>query len=170
MKDTLTLEHLAPYLAQGVDFLVTQDVEYAGRFRLFGLDAEVIEVVGSRTWRSGKKLVESFTLEDITLVLLPMSALTEPLEDGTIPIVELAKIANPGLNWRLSVDRAISDGFNFGIDSGSFWLYDYIYDRNLTIFNQLSLFQYLFKHHFDPLDLIGKGLAIDKRTIKTESK
>ena len=108
---------------------------------------------------------------DITPHFLPMSALTDPLEDGTTPIVELAKIAYP----KTGQDAEFFDGrcyvapnhnyyFSYEVSDNSFhctW-----YDRSKCyVPNQLALFEYLFSKHFNVFDL-DESLWIDKRTDK----
>lgn len=107
--------------------------------------------------------------QDFKLCLLPLSALTEPMEDGSVPIVELAKIAYPNNDWVLRDNLgtiAESDTgmyFMYLRDSNSFYI-----DGNISgcVPNQLQLFEYLYSKHFDIYGLIESGLAIDKRTVK----
>lgn len=100
-------------------------------------------------------------------LLLPLSALTEPMEDGSVPIVELAKIMYPNHNeWRLS------SGGNYAVIRNGYMTFEYDGGNNCFLLNnsgimdQMKCYEYLFAHHFDIYDLIGAGLAIDKRTIK----
>lgn len=103
-------------------------------------------------WIDSEKFYE-YTIWNFKPILRPMSDLTKPLEDGIIPIVELAKLSFPNENWRLTVDRASSPRLNLGFDSNSFWAYNYMSDKNETIFDQLALFQYLLKHHFNVFNI-----------------
>lgn len=41
-----------------------------------------------------------------------------------------------------------------------------VLDRNISTRTSLSVFTYLFQHHYDVWDLIGQNLAIDKSKIK----
>lgn len=108
---------------------------------------------------------------------LPLSALTEQLPDGSIPIVELAKIAT-GLTEINTVRLEIKDDgiylnfneilvFAYITKSNSFGIYDFnasIY----TVANQLQLFEYLYQNHFWLGDqrLFETGEIIDKITLK----
>lgn len=93
-----------------------------------------------------------------------MDDLSKPLEDGTIPILELARIAEvEGLikvNNGCAVfgyefkDRFYWNGTDFVVD---YWNLE----NYKAICNQLDLFDYLNKHNFDYRGLIDKGLAIN---------
>lgn len=114
---------------------------------------------------------------DFKPILLPLSALTEPFTDGSVPIVELAKIAT-GLTEINTVKLEIKDDgiylnfneilvFAFCQKSNSFGMYDFnasIY----TVANQLQLFEYLYSNHFwlGDQSLFENGEIIDKRTVK----
>lgn len=100
-------------------------------------------------------------------LLLPLSALTEPLPDGSIPIVECAKIAYKWQKWdskRINKSNGVLEGTPY-----DFWLSenkDFMLCNGhgyLHINNQLQLFEYLFANHFDIYGLIPAGLAYDKR-------
>ena len=99
-------------------------------------------------------------------LLLPLSALTEPLPDGNIPIVELAKIAFPDLSWRFDRTRAITEWEGepayFFFSKNSFFAHFF----NNAVPNQLQLFEYLYSIHVDIHGLIPSGLAFDKRNFK----
>jgi hypothetical protein len=101
-------------------------------------------------------------------ILKPISDLYEPLEDGTVPIVELAKIAFPNHKWELWNNIAITKWR--GLINGKF---SYVQSENYfmttldsPVKNQIQLFDYLNEHHFDYKNLINRGLAIDINTIK----
>lgn len=103
----------------------------------------------------------------LKLKLRSLSSLCEPLEDGSVPIVELAKMAFPKRTWELrksgcwSIDmKFIYDKYNTSFstlceDGGA-------YSDGLIVHNQLDLFNYLFQHHFDVYGLIDKDLANKK--------
>jgi len=131
----------------------------------------------------------NFEIYNLTIIsgwkplLLPMSALTEPLEDGTIPIVELARIAtnfvfgnlldftkaelfseldSSGLVVYYESKERVSFTADFDCTRKDFSLYS---DGNSLNLDKLALFEYLFKHHFNVFDLAPE-LWIDKRTVK----
>ena len=105
--------------------------------------------------------------DQIKPLLLPLSALTEPMEDGSVPIVELAKLAFPNHIWylnRMGTHAVCDTGrlvFEFDDAYNIFLL-----DDSANMIDHIKLFEYLFANHFDVYDLIPTGLAIDKRTIK----
>lgn len=121
-------------------------------------------------------------ISNVRLHLLPISAITEPLEDGSVPIVELAKMAFGEIDV---LDTTQKDGlyavkftdeeddttvFSYNTNVCSFQA-DYMnmeeLERRITIVpRQLQLFEYLYSKHFDIHGLIHAGLAIDKRIIK----
>ena len=99
-------------------------------------------------------------------ILRPISDLYKPLEDGTIPIVELAKIFSPHYEWELRKDfvEAKTGGgiYTFEFDEG----YNiFLADNSANCVNQIQLFDYINKHHFDYRNLIQRNLAIDINTI-----
>ena len=95
-------------------------------------------------------------------ILRPLSDLIKPcLEEGKVPIVELAKMAFPTMEWKLETNIAESN-------NGCWFMYNYesfgfAIDGTMTNYvpNQMLLFQQLYKWHFDVFGLIGEGYAID---------
>lgn len=117
---------------------------------------------------------------DIKLLLLPLSALTEPLKDGSIPIVEIGKML--GFNnltpcdvdgvTEYGWDEHICDdyqGYSFGwseeLMEFGVW-YDNIDGSPISTHLNFDVIEYLYSKHFDIYGLIDAGLAIDKRTVK----
>jgi len=110
-------------------------------------------------------------------LLLPISALTEQLPDGSIPIVELAKIA--GLNFIKIDSIQITNGWIQIHSQPKDSFYRFVYDMNTNGFryyidgnlyhvkNQLQLFEYLYANHFwlGDQSLFETGEIIDKRTV-----
>jgi len=100
-------------------------------------------------------------------ILRPISDLYKPLKDGTIPIVELAKIAFPEYK-----DWALDDKYIFTTKkSGMSITFRFRENHHSFVSNtgvneyQMQLFDYLNEHHFDYRGLIEKGLAIDINAI-----
>lgn len=135
------------------------------------MDEEVyLDYNGIGTDMSGKEL------DEIKPLLLPLSALTEPLEDGSVPIVELAKAAwtnnEPLINkYFISNDilkyKFDGDEYYFSFDKSCGFSFCRMtpHQTFMPINNQIKLFEYLFANHFDIYGLIDAGLAIDKRTL-----
>lgn len=120
--------------------------------------------------------------DEIKPILRPLSDLVKPcLEDGKIPIVELANIAFPSSgasdypNPEISLDnldRCVFEykkhilHFEYDRMMNAFFCYDESdYHNSGFIRNQLKLFQKLYEWHFDIHGLIGRGDAIDKDSI-----
>lgn len=83
----------------------------------------------------------------------PLSALTQPMEDGTIPIVEMAKIAWPLKKFQMSGLRAETDlMFAFGYDAAKkcFWSYDQMEGTDHDTPEQFALFNKYHDLHFPP--------------------
>lgn len=82
-----------------------------------------------------------------------------------IPIIELAKIAFPDHEWFITesgVESHTGMWFWYNHESHSFGV-----DGTITnhVPNQLKIFKFLFKLHFDVYDLIDKELAVDYDNI-----
>lgn len=167
--EKLELKHLCGYLPWGVEFTATYEKkEFTGI-----LDARRLAY-----WIENK---DKNNLQ-VKLHLLPLSAITEQLEDGSVPIVELAKIAfgqidvlgitqKDGLYAvKFTDEEDDTTVFSYNTNVCSFQA-DYMnmeeLERRITIVpRQLQLFEYLYSKHFDIHGLIPAGLAIDKRTVK----
>ena len=159
----LSITHLAPYLPYGL------------KWKFDGEDL-THDVVGLDITNRGVKLVSPYNdygdceISSGKPILLPMSSLYTEMEDGTIPAIELAKIANPKTTWTLRPEcnlplSNIGELFGWTFDENEFYLYLQWEDYSRHYFNQLGCFQYLFSHHFDVWNLIGQNLAIDKRSV-----
>lgn len=95
-----------------------------------------------------------------------MNRLTMPLENGEIPLLECAKIAFPNKNWEIHGNSAKtkgdwSDYFRYTNDR---FLYNGL-DNNY-IPNEIQLFQYLIKNHFNVFSL-PESEYIEKSTLNT---
>lgn len=177
----LELKHLAPYLPYGLMVQLSQK-------GIFNLDEEfpqphneICEITNilkcNNEWQveisevAGDDSFGLIDLDEIIPLLLPMSSLYTEMEDGKVPAIELAKIANPKTTWTLQPDcnfplSNIGELFAWTIDENEFYFHLEWKDYSKHYFNQLGCFQYLFENHFDIYGLIDKGLAIDKTKIK----
>lgn len=157
--EKLELRHLCGYLPH---VLKTNEGELAGIIKWIGW-------CGVFKSEHGERFVP---LHEIKPILLPISSLTEPLPDGTVPIVELAKIAGFEDFEVLQVKEGstalianLSDNFTFMVLKNN-CDFAICAGKEITFLpNQLQLFEYLLSKHFDIFGLIPAGLAIDK-TIK----
>lgn len=157
IPEKIELRHLVGYLPG--------DMAFEDKGRIYVLTADVLA-----------RRLKTNTLKFIKPLLLPLSALTEPLPDGTIPIVELAKIA--GANIRSIKDSSFQKTHNkclFVYDEKEYAASESLgFDFKKTSFigslartaNQLQLFEYLYSIHADIYGLIDAGLALDKRNFK----
>lgn len=175
----LELKHLKHYLGTGlkcygigectIESEGTDD-EKPQLFQIEGMNSTWVEVFGRL-----ETVTDEIHIEDCIPHLIPLSALTEPMEDGSIPIVELAIIATNLPEIKVNKIEVKEDGiflnfsdvlvFAFVHQSNSFGMYNFSGDI-YTVAKQLQLFEYLFSNHFDIYNLIDAGLAIDKRTLK----
>lgn len=150
----LELKDLKHYLGTGLKFLTCYNIECNPVIEEMALD-----------------YLQS--LIDIPIdekpLMLSLSALTEQLPDGSIPIVELAKIMYPKHSeWRLSASghyAVIRNGYmTFEFDSGN----NCFLINNSGIMDQSKCYEYLYQHHFwlGDQSLFETGEIIDKRTLK----
>ena len=180
---TLQLKDIACYLPYGLKFFYKRiDDEPALLHTLDGITIEedmndnydLRFLVGDDAycWMSDSpKILVEYTTSWFKPILRPISDLYKPLEDGTIPIVELAKISFPNAaNW----DYCKGDNYSFSDLDNVRFIYNAEenaflilgYDSSIMFAkNQIQLFDYLSEHHFDYRGLIEKGLAIDINTI-----
>lgn len=152
--EKLELKHLCGYLPHGLEVFNENSSSKGVILRNLSLDTP------------------QWVLDGIKPLLLPLSALTEPLPDGTVPIVELAKIAGFEDFEVLQVKEGstayiatISDNFTFMVLKSNCDFAICAGNEITFIPNQLPLFEYLYSIHADIYGLIPAGLAIDK-TIK----
>jgi len=114
-----------------------------------------------RTWIS----VDSKSFKP---ALHSMNRLTMPLENGEIPILQLAKIGYEGYDsqvWELDVDNyCVSGSLVFAYDEKGFNVACY-YNGSQPVKNQLQLFQYLINNHFNCFGL-SESEYIEKSTLK----
>ena len=114
----------------------------------------------------GKFKIDGVIRRKAKPILRPLSDLTKEI-DGVVHLVELAKIHMTSSKWTLRSGKAAleHDFFTFVYDDG--FRAEFVYDI-CDVNNQLSLYGYLFQHHFDVYELIEKGLAIDINKIENE--
>lgn len=99
-------------------------------------------------------------IENCKPILRPMSDLVKPLPDGTIPIVEM---------WSRNLFGYNSDKKPIPSEFMCEWTLSDLME-NISFDNYSRLFEYLYAHHFDINNLIGRGLAIDTNTTKIKNK
>lgn len=156
--EKIELKHLCGYLPHGLE---TNEGKLAGIINWIGW-------CGAFKDEHGERFVP---LTEIKPLILPISALTEPLQNGTVPIIEAAKIAYKWQKWdekRINKINGVLEGspydFWFSEEKKEFMLCNG--GGYLPINNQLQIFEYLYSIHADIYGLIPSGLAIDKRTVK----
>ena len=158
--ETLQLKDIACYLPYRLKASYTHTNKIGEISNVYGLpDNDDIKL--SIHWEDGEHMWM------FKPILRPISDLYKPLENGTIPILELAKIVGlKFIRYELgdsSVDLYLTDRKN---NKYRFWYDDFnkgafrITATGNGNINQLAGFQFLFKHHFDIFGLIEKGLAI----------
>jgi hypothetical protein len=118
--------------------------------------------VGIERVRNGYKSNNICVIETIKPILRPLSDLYETIiHNGKeiIPIVELAKIHNPNLEWKHNQATALNQLYEFGYDY-DFGFFCYFQDEKCYIYNQYQLFDFLHELKIDYRGLIDAGLAI----------
>lgn len=168
----LELKHLAPYLQHNLKCQVT-DKRKRKIATLGGLYND-----GNCVFHDTIESEKGF--KRIKPLLLPLSALYEVI-DGEIGIVQLIHILSGADTPDIKKSRVVKIGSNYKVLYNSILYKDiwysasleynegkwsYYWEGELTEFNQLALFDYLFSHHYDVFDLCSKGFAIDKRSVK----
>lgn len=167
--EKLQINHLAPYLPYGLKCQI---------------DLGQNEIVVTDSWglKTGSDYPASYydegkryglMMSQIKPLLRPLSDLYKEMEDGIVPIVEIAR--EMGLKFvrydfgRNCVDLYLTDRkgkkARFWYDSFKTGTFRLIIHGSNSV-NQLVGFTYLFQHHYDVWDLIGQNLAIDKSKIK----
>lgn len=161
--ETLTLENICHYLPYGLKLWSTlrnTPVDVVG----FDKDSLLIQYLDRAKYHS---MIGGFNP-----ILRPMNLTKSIVVDGKeiIPIVELAKIAFPELQWFLfagncrakTEDSLVSVDFGYNKEAFAFWCHRV---RMITVKNQLALFKKLYEWKMDADGLIGLGLAIDADTL-----
>ena len=84
------------------------------------------------------------------LILFPLSDLTKPcLKGGGVPIVELANIAFTNHEWKLNGREPFAVSQKYGIVFEFDAAYGiFLRDDSANAIDQLSLFNWLYEHHF----------------------
>lgn len=171
--EKLTLEHIAPYLPYG---LIVQSKKHYCKYgeqtllKVNGLS--FADTAETPHWQYEFIYEDDIKFADINEkgfkpVLLPISSLTKPMEDGRVPLIECAKIAFPDEKFVVESkeDLLVSCAdFDFGFRDGSFKASGYAW-KSIHVPNQLALFQYLAKEKIDFMGLIDAGKAIDATTL-----
>lgn len=109
------------------------------------------DVVGLDITNRGVKLVSPYNdygdceISSGKPILLPISSLYTEMEDGKVPAIELAKIANPKTTWTLQPDcnfplSNIGELFAWTIDENEFYFHLEWKDYSKHYFNQLGCF------------------------------
>lgn len=140
--EKLELKQLKGYLDCNVNILNTEN----------GRIYPMVAYNYTNSIRNGISLSDVIECEYYTPCLLPLSSLTEPLEDGTVPIDEFFILYGGG----------VSDS------AKKYWKKDFVDNILYSPIEAISfcVVEKLLEWHFDIFDLIGSNLAIDKRTVK----
>jgi len=95
-----------------------------------------------------------------------MNRLTMPLENGEIPLIELAKINDPDLDWFLSKEnKCVSGGWFFYYDPQKKEFKLKFQNHFAWTSNTMQIFQYLINNHFNIFNL-PESEYIEKSTLK----
>lgn len=188
MNQKLELKHIAGYLPYGlkvehIDYDYSDKVENKVVDVIF-LAKDCIGFSDGADYYFHPEDMDDYN-PSIKPLIRPMSDLYKPcLEDGKIPIVELAKIAgNHFTDYKISnITKPHSDIFICGVkwydegdecyyvfgwdDVNGFGFHNYDTKEILFVPHQIQLFEKLYQWHFDIHGLIEKNLALDMNTIR----
>jgi len=167
----LELKHIINYVGHGLEMIFQSK---GGR---------VIYVNGIKKLDSGTVVLSnSYPIwlhsSGFKPILRPLSDLTKKIEvNGKrfIPIVELAKLTHIKEKHIFEISQSVKgecDGvkYSFGFYSGSFWIKKLKGKKWVShdVFNQMELFEFMYKYKFDIHGLIEKGEAIDINAINND--
>lgn len=169
MNDKLSAKDIAPYLPYELKCKVT-DRRKTVIATLGGLYSD-----GNCVFHDIVESEKGFS--KIKPILRPMTDLVKPLPDGTIPIVALFMIVsnNSIVESEIIIQSLIKNTVFIahyrksgvlGFDTSTQSFFAVHKNKSCSPANQVDLFNYLYAHHFDINNLIGRGLAIDANTIK----
>jgi len=173
----LQTEQIQGYLAHGLRFISELDKPYEefGKNTVHTLNG-IEELFGDYCLLS-KQLKDAYPVHVCKPILRKLDLTKSIKVDGVeiLPLLELAKISIPKIQWELknysSLNTTIakSGDFSFSISMwGDFSLTENdggSYDV-LSVSNQRHLFKWLYANLFDVDNLIDKGLAIDADTLE----
>lgn len=179
----LELKYLAPYLPYGLKVQTSWSIDGFGGLctsKVVGLYRDELLLEPHTILHKHipyRISIDRTSLDDPDTkpILLPMSSLYTEMEDGTVPIVELAKIEHSCSVYHILRNKVVevagdnqdSMSFKYDLDDNYFINSNFDCDYEYyPIMYQLDLFTYLFSNHFDVWNLIDKGLALDKTKIK----
>jgi len=159
MMKTLTHKDIAIYLPYDLKWSNIKSGRIINMEYCYMVD-ETICIVDKK----GIKYMED--IWPILPVLYPISCLTEPTklegyDEPVIPLVELAKIAFPSVNWQFNsnIENATNGEFYFGYNE-DFYCSDGSGLATLHLQNQWQLFQFMAQHKIDFQGLIEQDLAV----------
>lgn len=171
--EKLTLEQIAPCLPYGLKGHFT-NLPKGNLFTVSGYEIEDNEgvedvfIIGSCGPYGGQRgLIETFVP-----YFLPLSSLTKPMEDGSVPLMVLKTGGTNANVCTAFFDSSYGEMKYSCCDNEGHELiytqnygFQRFYKGELRALNQLALFQYLAKEKIDFMGLIDAGLAIDVTTL-----
>lgn len=165
--ETLTLEHISPYLPYWLKAL-----------KMSAENPYIVNISGATKEDNGKEYLfysepknKEFGNYEIIYFkpyLRPMD-LTKPIQvDGkeVIPIVELAKLFDPFHEWIIKDGYCVSSQGSFYSWDKDFVFKDHHTKEVLVCTRQIILLKWLYANKFDLEGLIEKGLAINVNDLK----
>ena len=161
MERKLTLTDICGYLPYGLK--IKYDLGYG---------THSLENITSATSKHMYNAMDELDFCDCIPILRPLSDLYRTItNDGKeiCPIVELAKISYPDLEWKIVNDFVVCDDnnytFDYDIAYNQFYCVDKFYHRQYLP-NQYQLFDYLHELKIDFRNLIESGLAVSVYDIE----
>ncbi len=180
MKRELELKDIAGYLPYNLNLYVSHDLSksvFMSGFNPF------LRSINSMDVRRRKYVIEGaigVNMDEYKIILRPFSDLYKTIQHKgkeIIPIVELARINCPHLDWKFDENRdcAIEYGesrITFVFDFDGYFTMVAEYDKTaqmpnqfMPVVNQCQLFDFLHELKIDYRGLIYAGLAVDANTL-----
>lgn len=162
--EKLTLEQASSFLPYEVKFTSWMDDPTSEALKPIIHTCNGINFLFGDWCLNSKETNDAYPVQNCKLLLYPSSQLTKPMEDGSVPIVELAKIAFPDNDWRLDKENtcAIYEDYRFYFSIDSFFCESE--EGLLGVASQVPLFRKLAEMKVNFMNL-PEHLWIDVTTL-----
>ena len=169
----LKLSDVSGYFPYGLKFLYTKNAGIINE-GIYGFETVKKTKMGSAYRLSKTRFINSSGFDSLKIILRPLSDLYKTITHNgkeIVPIVELAKIAQPDIEWYFDHNRAYFDGGykELVYDPTNCCFRQWCYGLEKHTHKQYQLFDYLHELKVDYRGLIDAGLAVDCNTLDVNS-